>query len=339
MASIRTKFSVGLFVIVGVGVAVVAVIWLGMSGYLEKGRYFAAYFDESVQGLDKDSPVKYRGVSIGRVQSVKVAPDENLIEVIMKIESGIDPEKNVADIVARLKSVGITGLMFIELERKQPGTPDRTPNLGFTSQFPVISTRPSDISQLFQGIEDVLKMFGQLDLKNLSDKAVHTLSKLDDAVEDARIDQLAMDLHMLVEKTQKMMNSKKWIHTLDSIDTAAVRFRTFSANADGALVEIKGAASKIDGTIDENKEKIGASFDEIALAAKNISQVVDNSAKLIDGADHHLYTTARQAVITLKALEDTTVRLNRLIEQVSNQPSQLLFSKPAAPKIKHPVSD
>jgi hypothetical protein len=69
------------------------------------------YFDESVQGLDKDSPVKYRGVSIGRVENINVAPDAALIQVVLKIESGL--ESGIDDIVARLKSVGITGIMFV----------------------------------------------------------------------------------------------------------------------------------------------------------------------------------------------------------------------------------
>jgi len=80
MASLRTKFIVGAFVATGMGIAIAAILWLGASNYLEKGNYYAAYFDESVQGLEKDSPVKYRGVTIGRVYRIGVAPDAALIE-------------------------------------------------------------------------------------------------------------------------------------------------------------------------------------------------------------------------------------------------------------------
>jgi len=51
-----------------------------------KGFLYATYFDESVQGLQVDSAIKYRGVEIGKVQSIGVAPDYRLIEVIMKID-------------------------------------------------------------------------------------------------------------------------------------------------------------------------------------------------------------------------------------------------------------
>ena len=74
MATLKTKFMVGLFVVTGFSFAVVAVVWLGMSNYFEKGQYYVAYFDESVQGLDKDSPVKYRGVTIGSVNKHRCRP-------------------------------------------------------------------------------------------------------------------------------------------------------------------------------------------------------------------------------------------------------------------------
>ena len=61
MASQKTKFAVGLFVAGGLACVVLVVIWLGMSRFLEKGQFYVTYFDESIQGLVVDSPVKYRG--------------------------------------------------------------------------------------------------------------------------------------------------------------------------------------------------------------------------------------------------------------------------------------
>ena len=56
-------------------VVVVFILWLGMVQYFQEGRKYVAFFDESVQGLQKDSAVKYRGVDIGRVEDIRVAPD------------------------------------------------------------------------------------------------------------------------------------------------------------------------------------------------------------------------------------------------------------------------
>src|SRR4030042_3810826 len=105
MARKTSKFMVGLFTIIGVVIGVIAIIWVGASHYFEKGARYGVYFDESVQGLQKDSAVKYRGVEVGRVETIRVAPDNNLIGVIMKVNLKEDLSKTA---VAQLKMAGIT---------------------------------------------------------------------------------------------------------------------------------------------------------------------------------------------------------------------------------------
>jgi phospholipid/cholesterol/gamma-HCH transport system substrate-binding protein len=55
MATQKTKFAVGLFVAIGIALAILVTIWLGMSRFLQKGRFYVTYFDESVQGLSRAS--------------------------------------------------------------------------------------------------------------------------------------------------------------------------------------------------------------------------------------------------------------------------------------------
>jgi len=189
MSSIKAKFSVGLFVIIGLGIAIVAVIWIGMSHYFEGGRYYVSYFDESVQGLDKDSPVKYRGVSIGRVENISVAPDAALIQVVLKIESGL--ESGIGDIVAQLKSVGITGIMFVELERKIVNAPDLSPPLSFTPKYPVIATKPSGSKQLMDNINEIFGKLSVTDITGIANNLRSTLDKISKEVEEAKVKEIS----------------------------------------------------------------------------------------------------------------------------------------------------
>ena len=117
-----SKFLIGLFVIIGTLIAAVIIIWVGAADIFMKGSTYVTYFDESVQGLQADSAVKYRGVEIGKVKSIKVAPDYRLIEVIMKIDISGDLQ-NQTD--ALLRTAGITGIVFIELDQIKPGDKSR----------------------------------------------------------------------------------------------------------------------------------------------------------------------------------------------------------------------
>ena len=61
MARQKTNLIIGLFVILGVVMGVVAIIWVGATSYFQKGATYVSYFDESVQGLQLNSAVKFRG--------------------------------------------------------------------------------------------------------------------------------------------------------------------------------------------------------------------------------------------------------------------------------------
>ncbi|MBU4233457.1 MAG: MCE family protein, partial [Proteobacteria bacterium] len=101
MARQKTNLIIGLFVILGVLMGVVAIIWVGATSYFQKGATYVSYFDESVHGLQLNSAVKFRGVDVGLVESIRVAPDNRNIGVVMKINMRGDLQKNA---VAQLKS-------------------------------------------------------------------------------------------------------------------------------------------------------------------------------------------------------------------------------------------
>jgi len=106
---------VGLFLVCGIGIALLAFIWLGMSRYFEKGRFYVTYFNESVQGLDK-----IPGEIPGRFPWAASTASVWLLtpswwKAVLKIETGMVLDMNM---VAQLKSVGITGSVFIELDQK-----------------------------------------------------------------------------------------------------------------------------------------------------------------------------------------------------------------------------
>ena len=254
MASTKTKFAVGLFVAGGISIALLAIIWLGLTRYFEKGQYYVTYFNESVQGLDKDSPVKYRGVTIGRVEKIGVAPDSKLIEVVLKIESG---QKLGTDIVAQLKPVGITGSMFIELDQKKKDEPDHSPHLSFPSKYPIVASKPSEISELLHGIDNVLDQLNSLDLEGISNKLKSALDSLNQAIVDANVKAI----------------SKNLASSLETIDR------------------------------------------------KILEQVESTTSHL----DRHLATTGQN-------LEKASTNLNRLLELLADQPSQLLFGAPPPPR-------
>lgn len=330
MASIKTKFTVGLFVMIGLVIAIVTIMWLGKSHYFEEGQHYIAYFDESVQGLAKDSPVKYRGVSIGRVDNIVVAPDATLIKVILKIESGLKLEDHLEDIVAELKSVGITGIMFIELERKKDGEPDLSPETTFPSEHPIIATKPSSISKIIKGIDNVLNQINALDLQGITGKFKTTLDTINKTVSDAQIEKISSDIKASLDKVELILDVKKWKNIMESIGNAGSSFNNFSVNADKTV-------GKIDSIVEENKKEFTEAISNFKHTMKHAHILMGDGSKLIKNADVKLSILQRQLFITLQNLEKASYNMNRLLDLISDQPSQLIFGEPLSEKNVEPV--
>src|SRR5262245_8040268 len=69
-------FKVGLFVIAASVIAVIGVILLGVGSVFEKNTLVETYIDESVQGLDVGSPVKFRCVPSVKVEKLSLTSAE-----------------------------------------------------------------------------------------------------------------------------------------------------------------------------------------------------------------------------------------------------------------------
>ncbi|MEJ1971118.1 MAG: MlaD family protein [Lacunisphaera sp.] len=75
----KTKVSpavVGMFVLGALALGVIALLSFGGLSLFSKPQRFMVYFDESVHGLDLGSPVKLRGVRVGRVVDLVIHYDD-----------------------------------------------------------------------------------------------------------------------------------------------------------------------------------------------------------------------------------------------------------------------
>jgi len=314
MTSKRNQFIVGLFVLCGFSIAVVTVVWLGVTSYFEKGHYAVAYFDESVQGLDKDSPVKYRGVTIGKVHQVRVAPDASLIEVVMKVETGLE---HIDDVTAQLKSVGITGIMFIELDRKTPKDVQLTPKLSFDPPYPLVATRPSDIRKFMTAMEDILKQASDLNVARISYQIQGILSEIDETIRDADVKGVSRGLQETLGRIEKLIDPARLEKSLATIDEAVRRVGVLAETANRAV-------GQVDDMITGQKPVIVEAIGNMREAVVAVRGVAESSRKLVIQSDGRMDALQRQLTDTLQQLEATSENLQRLSSLLADQPSLLL---------------
>jgi phospholipid/cholesterol/gamma-HCH transport system substrate-binding protein len=294
--------ALGLFVTVGVILGVVAIIWVGASKYFEKGDRFVTYFNESVQGLQQDSAVKYRGVDVGRVEAIRVAPDNRLIEVVMKIRLRDEVEKNN---VASLRTAGITGIVFVELDRRDPEEPDLSPRVDFASEFPIIPSRPSQIRQIFSGIDEIVEKIKQIDLAGISKSITQSARAAEDLLAGPR--------------TQKVLANLESISVNLDQTMARVEKITAEGNLEGIVGETRAALA-------EARSLIAVTRDE--LKSLRLAETAEKTSRAVDSLSRTSRTTARDVQVMSDNLRRASETLERLVERLESNPSDLLFSKP-----------
>jgi len=316
MARKTSKFMIGLFVTIGILIGVVAVVWLGASKYFEKGATYVTYFDESVQGLQLDSAVKYRGVEAGRVEKIRVAPDNKLIEVVMKINLRGELER---DHVAQLKAAGITGIVFVELDRKELGEPNLSPKITFASEYPIIPSKPSDIKQLLTGIDDVIQSLKKIDTQGVSDQVKSTLKVLESTV---------AGVNSVVGSVEKTLGAGKLEEAMVEVKNTLLKVQNFVSDVQKELQALNL------GKTGANVEKATASLDKIMSSGEletvlgEVNEAAKKMNQLVEGLDKRSLAITNNIRATSENLKRASESLEMLADRVYASPSDLLFGQP-----------
>ena len=305
MVKKKNYFMVGLFVLIGLASGVVIIVWLSASQYLQKGKTYATYFDESVQGLQIDSSVKYRGVDIGIVDKIRVAPDYRLIEVIMKINYA----GNLDNTIAKLKTVGITGIVYVELDHRKTGDIANSPKITFTPEYPVIPSNSSDVKQIFSGIDSVIEQINQIDFKGISDQLKITIKSINTFVSGdemkriiKNLDTMAISLDSAADKVNKIVSDGRFDDILD--DTRE------------SIKEAKAVIKKL----------------KVEVNALNLGETSDKANRLIDNTSRKIKLIGEELQTTSENLRRASENLDEVLERLKADPSDIIFSEPPAKK-------
>ena len=304
MSSNVSNVRLGLFVLAAIGLIVVTMVWMGANKYMKGATTYVSFFDESVQGLQVDSKVKYRGVDVGRVTDIRVAPDFKLIEVVMEI--GFEGELS-NEMVAQLQSVGITGIVFIEMNRQQPGDRENSPRVDFAAEYPIIPSKSSEMQKLMNVIDRVTKQLDRIDFEGMGDDVTETLAAVRNIVENAslqksfsNLEKTASNLEAITSSLLQEIKTGRINSALNSIEHGSQNFDVLLAKARKALDEMK-----LQNTARQFREFVTTLKDQTLDIALLVRRTMSN-------------------------LRSSSERLDRLLMRLERNPSDLIFSDPPA---------
>ena len=310
MAQPTNHFKLGLFVILSFGAAVVTGAALGSEAMKKDTTKYHTYFNESVQGLDVGAPVKFRGVTIGTVSAIEIAPDHRHVDVVEELDvkdirrMGLAEKDNGGplkhakfhvppDLRAQLGSQGITGVKFISIDFFDV-TSNPPPELPFEPRENYIPASPS----LMKNLEDTITK-AMDKLPELVDAVVAITGRVDRMVAQLEKDDVTGQATATIKHADQMLNNLN--QTISHIDNANLPGKTAET-----MDDVHKAVNKLNAVLD----KVDGDNGLIASFTKT-SDAFGSLGRGANGTNRELESTlreVREAAESIRVLTDALER-------------------------------
>jgi len=335
------KTLIGAFVAGGLVLCAVAVVLLGGGVFSGTKPSAIAYFDDSVSGLDIGAPIKFRGVTIGKVAQVLLrtaeqAPADYSVPVVMEFtpdlltRRGLDQallaktglrgsiEKGLR---AKLQQQSvITGVLYVELDYF-PDTPVRLHDAkGVNAEIP---TLPSNLGALTKAVSQTLDQLSRVDFVAITKKVDSILGRLDQGTAQIEFGRINGNLVRASDNIARI--------TGDPAVTQAVADFTAAMRSVDALVKRLG--QRVDPVAADLQAMASAgrqALDNLNLTAENLRALTKPGSTTRRDLDQALADVA-EAAQAIRSLADFLERNPETIIQGrrKNEPATLEV-KPAA---------
>ena len=292
-------FAAGLFtLLLGAGV-VAAAMWF--SGETETRESYMLESRHPVTGLNVQAPVRFRGVDVGKVETIEFQPnDPRVILVRVAVRAGTPITKGT---YAQLGSQGVTGLAYVMLD-DDGSKPERVPAGDPSSRIPVRASFLDELAgsgkELLADVRQVATRVNVLLSDENQAQLMRTLAGLEAATN--RVSELAVKFEPAIRNLPALT---------DDARKAFARADELMANLNKLTLDLTKEVERIE-RVARSAEQVGGAAQSLSGAAVNetlprIHELVDEIAR-------------------------TSRSLDRLLADLNEQPASLVFGRqPAAP--------
>lgn len=300
----RVNYTVvGIFIIVLMVFFFLAVFWMSTVDHGKQYRTYWVFVHEDVTGLSAESPVRFNGVKVGYVQSIRLDNKNlKLVKLVLRIEPDVLITTGTHAI---LNAQGVTGVVYVNLKaNSEVGTP-LLATAG--NPFPIIPSRPSLLVQLSSVLPEMTK-----DIQNLASSVTQVLD---------------------TQNRDSIRESLKNIATLTkTLADNSVAFTETIKSLDGTLANVSEASNHFPSMMQQMNKTLN-SVDQLSIqmaqTSKEIGSTMKSGQLVINNFSDQVMPSAQQA---LSNLSIATVHMQQLTHELERNPSMLVRGKvPSTP--------
>lgn len=319
-----------MFVIGAVTLALIALLSFGGINFFSKPQRFVVYFDESIHGLDLGSPVKLRGVRVGRVVDLNVQFDtrskNSVVEVIcefsrstVKDEIGamidVSSRKELERLIAQglRAQLGVsglaTGLLFVELDFVDLTAASPTVTAIADPKFVVVPSVRSAISEFQASLTVILNNLKGVDFAGLS-------REMNGLLVDVRKQVVGLELAKL---------SAEWTQAGAAVNELARNgdFQKTFAHLNETIDQLSKMLAGVDAQIQPAGVKLNEALAEAQVVLKSFNEAADSARRFITAQGG----LGEETVRTMNQLTEAAASVQRLAEFLERNPNALLTGK------------
>jgi phospholipid/cholesterol/gamma-HCH transport system substrate-binding protein len=312
MSAPTNHWKLGLFVVGAVLFGIGFFIYLGTRAIPKETVTYNAYFDESVTGLDMGSPVKFRGVTIGNVSSIELAPDRRHVKVAFEFTVATLDQLGIArdagektrlpippNLRAQLTSTGVTGIKYIQLDFFDQASL-QTPELPFPVGDRNIPAQASSMKNIEASVVQTADR-----LPEVTEHVVNLLTRAERIAEQVETQRLPERLNFLLTHFD---------HTLTTLDEKLGQLDTkgLSQDSRAVLSSFHGTAQRANRLLDRMDGDRG-----LLASAERFSSSLGDAASNANG-----FTTEMEH--TLRDVSEAAAAVRDLADALERQPDMLI---------------
>lgn len=322
MSAQANYFKLGMFIISGAIILILAVIALGIGSATKNKLLLETYFKESVQGIDVGSAVKFLGVKVGSIEQISFAFDRyrdfestplRYVMVIFAIDPGMtfadESEDNLSQILQseirrglRIKVApqGVTGTAYLEMTYVDPV---KNPPL------------PIDWKPYHYYIPSVPGTFTRLQ------EALQTFSETMEKIRNAGIDQTVGKLNALLDETRQAVTGANVAEISAKVSTLISRLEETNGRIDEIL-----NSKEFNSTIKD----LSQTMSNVKTATGALPQALDDMRRLLMELADIATSQRGQISSILRNTDETMQNLNDLSGDARKNPARLFWGAPPA---------
>lgn len=321
------RWKLGLFVVAGAGVLLAGLTFAGMRQLQRPCHQAYAFFDEPLVGLEPGSSVRFRGVPIGVVDDITLAPDKKHLQVLASlyddklVKLGLDPNELgpdrafPEDLRAQLVTQYLTQTSFVLVDFYD-GDVVGDKALPFEPPPNTIQTVRSTFRNVEDGLRDMLR-----ELPEVAAAARRLLDGIHGDLQSANLPELSKRAEATLRVAEEKLAGLDRMPVVQSatgafteLETLLKDWRSDAGPVNAALGELRTLSRDLRRAVDEA---------EVAATAASLRNAGDQAA----AASASVGQLAASLQAELQQVRTTLAGIERLVTLLERDPGALLHGR------------